>query len=208
MKNLVLIIIAFCLLISPVSGQVGREPEKWKLVERKGDIKVYVKTVADSRIKALKAECLLNASTAEVVALLLDVKAAEKWVCNTKSCSLVRKISETEIYYYTEVSLPWPLDNRDFVTHLTVSEDPVTKIVTVHAPAVSGWVPVKKGIVRIHHSKSLWMIKPVGVGKVMVEYSLQVDPGGHIPAWVINSFACQGPVETFSNMKKELTAGK
>ncbi|WAC12594.1 START domain-containing protein [Dyadobacter pollutisoli] len=208
MKNLILVIIAFFLPIFPATGQPHREQADWKLVERKGDIKVYAKAVADSKIKALKAECILNASAAEVVALLLDVKAAEKWVCHTKSCSLVRKISETEIYYYTEVSLPWPLDNRDFVTHLTVSEDPVTKIVTVNAPAVSGWVPIKKGIVRVSHSKSSWIIKPMGEGKVTVEYALQVDPGGHIPACVVNTFACQGPVETFTNMKKELRSRK
>jgi hypothetical protein len=207
MKNLILVIIVFLLLIFPASGQPQREQEKWKLVEQKGDIKVYSKTVADSRIKALKAECVLNANASEVVALLLDVKAAEKWVCHTKSCSLVKKISDTEIYYYTEVSLPWPLDNRDFVTHLTVSEDPATNTVTVNSPAVSGWVPAKEGVVRVNHSKSSWIIRPAGEGKVMVEYALQVDPGGHIPAWVVNSFACQGPVETFTKMKKLLKSG-
>jgi hypothetical protein len=208
MKNLILVIITFYFPIFSTRGQSPGELEKWKLIEKTDGIKVYSKAVPDSKIKALRAECMLDASVAQVVALLLDVKAVEKWVCHTKSCTLIKKVSETEIYYHTEVNLPWPLDNRDFVTHLKISEDPLTKIVTVHAPAVPGWIPEKKGIVRVNHSKSLWLIKPIGEHKVMVEYTLQVDPGGHIPACVVNTFAIQGPIETFTNMKKLLIARK
>ncbi|TLV02156.1 START domain-containing protein [Dyadobacter luticola] len=179
-------------------------PSQWKLVAEKGDIKVYNRLVPGSKVKALKAECVLNARVEEVVDLLLDIPAATKWVCHAKSCTILRKVSDREVFYYTEVSLPWPLDNRDFVTNLTISENPLTKVVTVEAPAVPGFLPEKKGLVRIKKSVSTWTITPVATEKVKVEYTLQVDPGGAIPAHIVNLFACQGPIETFTNMKKEL----
>lgn len=198
---MMLALMAAILCVTHATAQAG-----WKRVAARNGIKVYARTVADSKIRAMKAECVLDAGVDEVVALLLDVNATEQWVCHTKSCRLVRRISETELLYHTEVSLPWPLDNRDFVTHLKVLKADKSEVVTVEAPAVPGIVPVRKGIVRIDHSINRWLIRSLPDGKVWVEYTLQVDPGGNIPAHVVNMFACQAPIETFQNMRKVLRA--
>lgn len=198
-KTIILNIIFFFALILPATAQ-----SDWKFTTEKDGIKVYSKTVPESKVKALKVECIINASAAQLVALLLDVKAAERWVSHTKSCSLIRKVSDAELYYYSEVNLPWPLENRDFVAHVQVSQHPVTKVVTVNAPAIPGVISPKKGIVRVSQSKGLWYITPLDKERVKVSYSLQVDPGGIIPAWAVNSLAAQGPLESFQNMRKEL----
>jgi hypothetical protein len=176
----------------------------WKFAKEEDGIKVYSKTVPESKVKALKVECIINSGAAQLVALLMDVKAAERWVSHTKSCSLIRKVSAAELYYYSEVSLPWPLENRDFVAHVKVSQDPVTKVITVNAPAIPGVIAAKKGIVRVNQSKGFWVITPLDKGTVKVSYTLQVDPGGIIPAWAVNSLSSQGPLESFQNMRREL----
>lgn len=176
----------------------------WKRVAARDGIKVYAKTIPDSKIRAMRAECTLDAGMEEVIGLLLDVNAAERWVCHTKSCKLIRRVSDTELFYHTEVSLPWPLDNRDFVTHLRVIKHEKNDMVTIDAPAVPGILPVREGIVRISSSINRWLVRPLPNGKVWVEYMLQVDPGGHIPAHVVNMFACRAPIETFQNMRKVL----
>lgn len=195
----IIIFLFFYVQIIPVSGQ-----SEWKLIKEDTGIKVFSKTVPDSKIKAIKAELILKASATQLVALLLDVNTATQWVFHTKSCVLIRKISDSELYYYSEVSLPWPLENRDFVAHIKVSQDPKTKIVTVDAPAVPGWMAAKNGIVRISHSVGLWIITPIDKERIKLEYSLQVDPGGVIPAWVVNTFAAQGPIESFKKMRLQL----
>ena len=198
-KTIILSIIFCSCFILPVVAQ-----NDWKFMTEKDGIKVYAKAVPESKVKALKVECIINASAAQLVALLLDVKAAERWVSHTKSCTLLKKVSDAELYYYSEVDLPWPLENRDFVAHVKVSQDPGTKVVTVNAPAIPGVIAPKKGIIRISQSKGLWYITPLDKGKVKVSYSLQVDPGGIIPAWAVNALAAQGPLESFRNMIGEL----
>lgn len=181
---------------------------EWKRVAVRNGIKVYAKTVPDSKIKAMKAECVLDAGVDEVVALLLDVQAAERWVCHTKSCKLIKKVSDTELLYHTEVSLPWPLDNRDFVTHLRVIKAENNPIVTIEAPAIPGIMPLREGVVRISTSINRWVLHPLPNARVRVEYMLQVDPGGHVPTHVVNMFACRAPIETFQNMRKVLAERK
>lgn len=201
MRYLILALVALYLCVTQAIAQA-----EWKRVAARDGIKVYAKGVRDSKIKAMKAECTLHADVEEVIALLMDVEAAGQWVCHTKSCKLIKRVSDTELFYHTEVSLPWPLDNRDFVTQLKVLRDEANGVVTVDAPAVPGIVPVREGIVRVSRSINRWMIRPLPNGQACVEYILQVDPGGHIPAHVVNMFACRAPIETFQNMRKVLAA--
>jgi hypothetical protein len=60
-------------------------------------------------------------------------------------------------------------------------------------------------IVRIEKSSGEWLITPISKNEIRIEYVLQVDPGGDLPAWLINPFASKGLVETFKNLRKQLT---
>ena len=176
----------------------------WKLSIEKDGIKVYTSMVPDSKVKAIKVECDLNAAPSQLVALVMDVTTAPDWVSHVKSAKLIKQVSPEELYYYTEVSLPWPAANRDFVAHLIVSQNPDTKVVTIDGPAVPGFVPVKKGIVRIDHSFGKWIITPAGPSQLHVEYSIHVDPGGSLPSWLVNMFATDAPLQIFKSLKTQL----
>ena len=117
--------------------------------------------VAASRVKALKVECSFNATAAQLVAVILDLDACSEWVYHSKSNILLKRVSQAELYYYSEVDIPWPADNRDFIAHLIVSQDKKSKVVTVDAPCEPDLVPAKKDIVRIRQSSGRWTIIPV-----------------------------------------------
>ena len=38
-----------------------------------------------------------------------------------------------------------------------------------------------------------------------VSYFLNVDPGGSIPAWLVNLAVAEGPYESFRNLKRQLS---
>ncbi|TSD67248.1 lipid-binding protein [Inquilinus sp. KBS0705] len=177
---------------------------QWTLKSDNDGIKVYSSPVHNSRVKALRVECSYEANLAQIVTVLLDVKACTEWVYHTKSCTLIKQVSPSELYYYSEISLPWPVQNRDFVAHLTVTQDPETKVVTMDGPAVAGLIPAKDGLVRISNSIGKWTITPIKKDEIHVEYTLQVDPGGNIPAWLVNIFSSEGPVQSFKSLKEQL----
>jgi hypothetical protein len=183
---------------------IAKAEEPWSLSTNKEGIKVYTRHVPDSKIKAIKVECTLNATPAQLVAVLLDIKGSLDWVYHTKSVSLIKQVSPTELYYYSEVNIPWPVHNRDFIAHIKVTQDPNTKVITVDAPCLPDMVPVKDGIVRIEHSVGKWIITPADSGQVKVEYTLHLDPGGSVPAWLLNMFITQGPTESFKKLKVQL----
>jgi hypothetical protein len=195
----ILCVLLFSLPMHLVLGQAD-----WKKIVDKEGIKVFTKSVPTSKIKVVKVDCILNTTPAALVALLLDVESSVDWVTNTKSCKLIKKVSSSELFYYSEVTLPWPLENRDFVAHLKVSQNPVSKVIKINGPAVPGFIQEKKNVVRITQSVGDWVITPLADHQVHVEYILQVDPGGVIPAWAVNVVSTQTPIKIFQNMRKQL----
>jgi hypothetical protein len=178
----------------------------WELKKDKEGIKVFSGSVPNSNIKAVKAECVLNTSLSRLTALLLDAKAHEQWVYSTKSSYLIKKVSDQEQIYYSEMSMPWPIVNRDVVVDLKITQNPVTREVAVDAIVVTGYVPIKDGIIRVPLSKVNWAIIPIGNSQVKIEYTAQADPGGSVPAWAVNMFCDKGPFETFKKLKSVLAS--
>jgi hypothetical protein len=199
MRKLLFMAVLLAVKLAPAFGQTD-----WKLKADNDGIRVYSSMIPGSRIKAIKVEATFDATAQQLAGVVMDVNTAIEWVSHVKSAVLIKRVSANELYYYSEVNLPWPVANRDFVAHLTVSQDPDTKVVTIDGPAVSGYMPEKKGVVRITNSTGKWIITPVADNQVKVEYSIHVDPGGSIPSWLVNMFSTETPMEIFKNLRIQL----
>ncbi|MGZ3763118.1 MAG: START domain-containing protein [Mucilaginibacter sp.] len=182
----------------------AQKGDSWELRENNNGVKIFTRDVENSKIKAIKVECQLDGTLSEVVAVLMDVRNSEQWLYHTASNYIVKQVSPAELYYYSVVEMPWPVSNRDFIAHLKVSQDAITKVVTIDAPCVVDMVPAKPKIVRIANSKGKWVLSPINSNHVKVVYTLHADPGGSIPAWLTNLFVTQGPSQSFQKLKVHL----
>ena len=176
----------------------------WTLKTDKEGILVYTQDLENSPFKAIKTVCTIDASLSRLTAVLLDIPGSVDWVYGTKSCVLLKQVSPSDLLYYSEVNLPWPANNRDFIIRVTVTQDEKTKAVTVLGEPKAGYLPEKKNIIRIHKSYSKWLITPLSPGKVKIEYVLQVDPAGSVPSWMVNMFATHGPYESFRRLREQV----
>lgn len=183
----------------------GSSQEPWKLTGEKNGIKTYSKKTRDVKINAVKLEAVFQTTLSQLTAVITDVSAYDTWIFNSRSTRLLKQVSPSELYYYSEVVFPWPAVNRDFVSHVIISQNPVTKEVNITANNVSGWEPKKSKLVRIEQSEGVWILTPLSKNEVAVTYMLQVDPGGDLPAWIINSFSHKGLLQTFMNLRTQLS---
>ncbi|RMH19105.1 MAG: hypothetical protein D6698_06165, partial [Gammaproteobacteria bacterium] len=99
------VILAMLLWAVPSSAQYG---DGWKLKRDKGGVKVYMREAADSPIKELRFTATLEASMNAIAYLLTNVEGFDDWVYASVKSETIRKISDQEIYYYTEMDFPWP----------------------------------------------------------------------------------------------------
>lgn len=193
--------LVYLLFLLPIHASAQKD---WQLKSEKDGIKVYTKYTDNSKYKAVKTVCTVQASLNTATAVLMDVTNATEWVYATKTSTLLKIISPAELVYHSEIDVPWPFDNRDFIVQLAVRQDPKTKVVTVQGENRPAYQPQNKDVVRVQYSYSKWTLEPVGNGQLNVVFELQTDPGGNIPAWLINMFATKGPLESFKKFKEQL----
>jgi len=178
--------------------------DNWKLQKDKNGIQVYSAEFPDSKIRAIRVVANYDATPERIADIVMDINTSTEWVSHLKSCYVIKRVSQNELYYYAEVKLPWPALNRDFVAHLARNENVQTKTITIDGPAVAGLVPEKKGTVRINNSLGKWTITPLVDSQVRVEYVLHVDPAGSLPSWLVNMFSSETPMQIFENLRREL----
>ncbi|MFD2147445.1 START domain-containing protein [Mucilaginibacter antarcticus] len=176
----------------------------WTFKTESEGIKVYSNTKSALKVKPIKVECTFNATAAQIAAALIDVKNYPDWVYKTKITTLVKQVSATDLFYYSEINMPWPAQNRDFAAHITATQAADTKVITVDAPSVANLVPEKEGIVRVKKSTGKWVLAPAVNNQTQVTYYLQLEPDGGAPAWLINLFLSDGPVQSFKKLKRQV----
>lgn len=182
--------------------------QNWELKRDKGGIKVYVRDQPGTDIKELKFTTQVDATLSTIAAVLTHVEGYDDWCYAALGSRVIKKISDSEVYYYTEADFPWPFDNRDLVLHSKVWQD--KKTLALHSKSTSAhWMEKEKeGLVRIDKAEINWTFTPLENGKVRVDYSLNSDPGGNIPAWMVNLAADQGPLQTMAMFKEMLEKEK
>ncbi len=190
--------IAILILLSSLSA-FAQEDCILKL--NKDSVRVYTCGKENSKYKTIKATFNLTASRSQLIDMLMDIDHLGDWQYHTVSAQLLKKISDREIIYHTEVDGP-VIDNRDFIIHLKINE-PVNNEWIITGTSIPDYIPKKEKVVRIPMSKAVWKIKEEN-GQLAVEYVIQIDFGGVIPAWVVNSLAHKAPYETFKSMREKI----
>lgn len=91
------------------------------------------------------------------------------------------------------------------MVYATVKQDPATGVITVHSKGTPDYIPKKKKLVRVSKVDSTWTITPLSKTLVEVRYRVHSEPGGHLPAWLVNQVVTDQPFNTLRNLRKEVT---
>jgi len=202
MKNITIKIA--CLFSFSVLTLTGYSQYNWKLSKEKDGIKVYQSEVKNSNLKSIKVECVLQGTYDKLMTILNDVSRHKEWVYNSKTAYILKRNSPYEFYYYTETSIPWPMSNRDGVVHLTMTRDSLNRFLKITAEGSPNFIPEKSGKVRVPRSSVNWYVTMPSSTSISIVYTFEADPGGSMPAWLVNMFADKGPYESFKKLSEIL----
>lgn len=198
MKKLrILILLSVLPLICVAQGN-------WEQKKNENGISVYTRKLNNEIYKEIKVLCQFNASAAQLIKILQNVNHHKDWVYNTKTSYLISRKNKDTLYYYSETALPWPINNRDLVIQLTFAEDVANKVLKIQALSMPKMLPDKPNVVRVPYSLGLWNVITLPNNQLKIEYTFSVNPGGTLPAWLVNFTATAGPYSTFKKLKELL----
>jgi hypothetical protein len=191
------VVILFLALITSVKVS---QPN-WELKKTGPGIFIYTSNTDISAIKDIKATLDLKGSLSSVVSVVTDLKSYPKWIYNCSEGRVLSMVGDSELYFYQRIYAPWPVSDRDLCSHYKIRQNPETLELTVVSKAVPNLLPEIEGVVRVKKSKTQWRIRPIGNNILKGEYYLSVDPGGDVPAWLINLFITEGPYGSLLKLK-------
>ena len=184
------------------SGQ--QDPKGWILKKEQDSIRIFSRSGVHSQYNELKVELTVHARLSALAALILDISSYPQWSYNTKKSYILKTVSASEMYFYTQIDSPWPASDRDLVIHLLMSQNPVSHGLTIKEESVPGFIPAIKNFVRVPRSLEKWTVTPIGHDRISIEYYADIDPGEAVPAWLINFFGIKAPLETFQSLKRQI----
>ncbi|MDQ3190518.1 MAG: START domain-containing protein [Bacteroidota bacterium] len=184
-----------CLLLNPIVQN------DWELIRKKNNIEVYSRAVEKSEIRELRAITTVDSDLSNLVAIIHDVEYYPNWVFRASKAEVLKRVSETEFYYYQVTEAPWPISNRDMIVHVKFSQNPESKEVLVILDGVPDYIKEKPGIVRVPNFNGKWVFTPLENGTIRIIHKLFIEPKGDIPNWLVNRAAVEGPYSTLLNMK-------
>ncbi len=177
--------------------------EGWELVKDKKGIKVYLRKTSLSPIRIFRGVSTFDADFGQMVALIWDGERYVEWLLLCNEAKILEVVSDTEQYMYT-VNKPMVIRKRDSATHRMISQDPDTLAVTVEMCNAVGYIPEKKGYIRLPIMYGYGKIIPISKNKTKLVYEVLVDVGGWVPKWIINYYQGNIAYITFRNLIKKM----
>ncbi|TYA53810.1 SRPBCC family protein [Formosa maritima] len=188
-------LLIFMLALQSVFSQDG-----WDLVKEESGIKVYTKPVSTSDFKAFKATMTIDESIHAFLSVLYDVEGLLDWGYKLNDVTLLKRSGDSLQIYYAEAKVPFPYKNRDGIYSNSFKWNPKTKTLFVEIKLLENYMAAKEDLVRLT-GKGYWKAKVLDSGRLEIDFEMQVDPGGGIPAWMANMFADDSPYFTMVEIR-------
>lgn len=192
-------------------GATAEDPaleDDWRLEKDQDGIQVYTRAVQGVEHRAVKAIMIVEVGPAELVALVRDTAACPEWAQFCKSSHEHEVLSETELYVYTLNEMPWPIKDRDAISHVLWTQDAHTGAVAMHAAAVTGVIDESDDALRLIDAETSWTFIPQADGRTTVISEAHVDPGGPLPSWITNRLLVDAPFDTLAQMRELVSSGR
>lgn len=180
----------------------------WRLEKDTDGIAVWTRSVDGSPHRALRARMVVETPLAGLVAIIRDTAACPEWAQFCTESYVHERVGPAEAYIYTRNDLPWPVADRDVLSHVTWRENPETGAVEMEAVATRGRLEPLRGLVRLTDARSTWSLRQLEDGGVEVTTFAHVDPAGPVPAWITNRLLVDAPFRTMERLRALAASGR
>ena len=200
MKKLKFIILIFFVLTLTNPLYAAEYP--WQLKKTAEGISVYTRKVEGSPILEFKATMTVDAPVAKIIPLFEDVKGLTSWYYQCTHSELIKDEGPQDKILYIVLHLPWPVTERDSVFMRSKSTDEKNLNISYSIQALPELIPVRKGKIRVLMIHSLWRFTSLPNGKTEIYFRQHSNPGGSIPAFLVNAMSVDIPFNSFKTLRR------
>lgn len=163
--------------------------QEWKVVTRANGIVGYTRP-SGFPIDEVRAVGTVAAPLAALEAVLRDIPAEKRFGYRCAEAYRIDipglMITPDAFPIYYRMDLPYPVQDRDTIWHVRFSYNRDKEILKAKLQAIDSNYASHDGIVRMRKGYATFTLKARGPGQTEVDYTAQCDPGGTLPAFLVN----------------------
>jgi hypothetical protein len=197
------------LLLIALPALVVADSDGWELRRESDGVRVFTRDSSIPGLKTVRAETVVPVDDPYVIlALLADLEAAVELM---DTVSFVEELECAEAgsnCVHMVLDMPWPVQDRDVAAVATMLHDEKNRRFILVLTGRPGLIPVDGRYLRVPSFDSTYTLSYGAGAGVHVIFESTVDPGGSIPAWVMNYGITRMPVNTLTNMRRLVSREK
>ncbi len=197
----IVILIACAVLIGIGAASLQAQGD-WQLRKNADGIACYTKPQEGLSLDQFKGVGIVNAKLETVASIFRDVPSYTQWMYN---CSEIKTLQDNGndrlIVYYVNRS-PWPVADRDAVVRSSVTQDEKSGSGSVVIESIQHSYAGKGGRVRMPSLKAHFILQYIDREHTRVIFDIKANPGGSIPATLVNAFTKDHPYHTIRGLRK------
>lgn len=182
----------------PYNEKVVKE---WSLIkdDKRHQIKTFSKKEDGYRFRSFKVQGVLNGSLEAAARCQFDIENIPSWYMNVTEAKLLKRVSDTEYYFYFYVKMPFGVPHRDVVVRAKIQPySTKTGFLAISYSAAPDFIPTKPGVIRMPAYETTTKFTPINENQTEEQLEGYVDPGGEgLPIWLVNYAQRRTP---YSNM--------
>lgn len=205
-KRLARITPSWVLLIAltPFPVQALADQPDWHRVHDRDGIQVQTRAVPGSDVNAFRASVEIAAPVDSILAVLGDPAACAHYI---HGCAEARVLKSTGFYQrdtYQINDFPWPAQDRDLVLEIRIREldKGAFRLDMINEPDAFP----ESQYLRVRQVSGHYLLTPTQPGQTRVDWEQHTDPGGQLPAWLVNQLVTDVPVNTLRALRKLSTS--
>ncbi len=196
----VLVLVVVLLLLTPAGA-----PADWELLTTEEGIEVSRLQIPGRALPVLRGIGIVEAEPVAVLEVLRDIPRQTEWMYSCEESKVLRREGETILYVYNRTNLPWPVADRDVVVRSeAVTVEFGREIHVFFRTAPEERVEPRDGIVRMPRLEGHWKLAGIDPGRTRVEYQVDADPGGQLPAWLVRMLSRDVPAQTLVSLREQV----
>jgi len=189
----------------------GLAPEDWTFSRRLGDVDIYRQPINGSRFPAVRAHARINASAKALYAVISDYEHFRDFIPSVlDSRVLARQMSTLSVYQ--RLGFPLMVADRHYVIQVTenlVQAGEGLLRVTWQLDRQQSLSLTSGSAVVPDAFSGSWRLAELEEGRATdATYSIHVEPGGRLPAWLLLSASERYVFQVIQAVRRRLSGGE
>ncbi len=181
----------------------------WQLISNRDGIRVYRAHDDKTRIKTFRGVTTIELRDFYApIAVFDDEEGLPRWLYLIRDLNELQRRSPTDRDYHVLTNLPWPVTDRDAGLHFTLGQNPQTRAIQILFRTQKDLVPIQDDYVRIPEMTGHLNVLPLVGKNVQITFEVLVDPGGYIPAFLVNFILKDLPFVSLQRLRRIINTNR